>query len=147
MSYDVKCIGMDVHKEAIVIAVLEAVTKCYTSLESVNKRVCELSRTINGERRPSWTRRISFCTAGSSRPGTGGGSWTDHLRGTPPYLGRVTERLMAMKCEFRKKNGERCGAEAQTGKSLCVFHDPERATQGQALGGSEPMPFCGSPSS
>jgi hypothetical protein len=26
MSYDVKYIGMDVHKEAIVIAVLEAVT-------------------------------------------------------------------------------------------------------------------------
>ena len=33
---------------------------------------------------------------------------------------------MARKCEFRKKNSERCGADAQTGKSLCVFHDPEK---------------------
>ncbi len=38
---------------------------------------------------------------------------------------------MAKKCEFRKKNGERCGADAQTGKSLCVFHDPARASEGR----------------
>ena len=38
---------------------------------------------------------------------------------------------MARKCEFRKKNGERCGADAQTGKSLCVFHDPARASEGR----------------
>jgi hypothetical protein len=38
---------------------------------------------------------------------------------------------MAKKCQFRKKNGERCGADAQTGKSLCVFHDPARATDGR----------------
>jgi hypothetical protein len=38
---------------------------------------------------------------------------------------------MARKCEFRKKNGERCGADAQTGKSLCVFHDPARACEGR----------------
>src|SRR5450631_2029328 len=50
--------------------------------------------------------------------------------GTPPYLGRVTEVLMTKKCEFRKKNGERCGADAQTGRSLCVFHDPARAVDG-----------------
>ena len=37
---------------------------------------------------------------------------------------------MPKKCEFRKKNGERCGADAQTGKSLCVFHDPARAADG-----------------
>ncbi len=38
---------------------------------------------------------------------------------------------MAKKCEFRKKNGDRCGADAQTCKSLCVFHDPARASEGQ----------------
>jgi len=38
---------------------------------------------------------------------------------------------MTNKCQFRKKNGERCGADAQIGKSLCVFHDPARATDGQ----------------
>jgi hypothetical protein len=38
---------------------------------------------------------------------------------------------MAKKCEFGKKNGERCGADAQTGKSLCVFHDPARASEGR----------------
>jgi hypothetical protein len=38
---------------------------------------------------------------------------------------------MAKKCEFCKKNGERCGADAQTGKSLCVFHDPARASEGR----------------
>ena len=37
---------------------------------------------------------------------------------------------MVKKCEFRKKNGERCRADAQTGKSLCVFHDPARADDG-----------------
>jgi len=38
---------------------------------------------------------------------------------------------MARKCKFRKKNGERCGADAQTGKTLCVFHDPARASEGR----------------
>ena len=38
---------------------------------------------------------------------------------------------MPKKCEFRKRNGERCGADAQTGKSLCVFHDPARAADGR----------------
>jgi hypothetical protein len=38
---------------------------------------------------------------------------------------------MANKCEFRKKNGERCGADAQTGNSLCVFHDPDKASKGR----------------
>ena len=38
---------------------------------------------------------------------------------------------MAKKCGFRKKNGERCDADAQTGKSLCVFHDPARASEGR----------------
>src|SRR5450755_4606528 len=38
---------------------------------------------------------------------------------------------MAKKCEFRKKNGERCGADSQTGKSLCVFHDPTKAAEGR----------------
>ena len=35
------------------------------------------------------------------------------------------------KCEIRKKNGDRCGADAQTDKSLCVFHDPARASDGR----------------
>lgn len=50
--------------------------------------------------------------------------------GVPPYLGRVREP-MTTKCEFRKKNGDRCGADSQTGDSLCVFHDPARASDGQ----------------
>src|SRR5450755_311518 len=36
---------------------------------------------------------------------------------------------MARKCELRKKNGEGCGADAQTGNSVCVFHDPARALE------------------
>ena len=35
------------------------------------------------------------------------------------------------KCEFKKSNGERCGAEAQTGNRLCVFHNPETAAEGR----------------
>ncbi len=31
---------------------------------------------------------------------------------------------MTKKCEFRKKDGERCDANAQAGKDSCVFHDP-----------------------
>jgi hypothetical protein len=38
---------------------------------------------------------------------------------------------MAKKCEFRKKGGERCNADAQTGKGICVFHDPARASEGR----------------
>lgn len=38
---------------------------------------------------------------------------------------------MAKKCEFWKKNGERCGSDSQTGKSVCVFHDPARASEGR----------------
>src|SRR5437588_6567425 len=38
---------------------------------------------------------------------------------------------MAKKCEFRKKNSETCNADAQTGKSLCVFHDPAKASEGR----------------
>ena len=38
---------------------------------------------------------------------------------------------MAKKCEFQKKDGERCSANAQAGKSSCVFHDPAKAADGQ----------------
>jgi hypothetical protein len=38
---------------------------------------------------------------------------------------------MAKKCEFRKKDGARCKANAQAGKSFCVFHDPARVAEGQ----------------
>jgi hypothetical protein len=38
---------------------------------------------------------------------------------------------MPSKCQFRKKNGSRCGANAQPANGLCVFHDPARATDGQ----------------
>jgi len=34
------------------------------------------------------------------------------------------------KCRFRKKNGSRCGANAQPANNLCVFHDPARAVDG-----------------
>lgn len=40
---------------------------------------------------------------------------------------------MGNKCRFRKKNGSRCDADAQTGKEVCVFHDPEQSeTVGRA---------------
>ena len=38
---------------------------------------------------------------------------------------------MARKCQARNKNGDACGADAQLGKTLCVFHDPARAADGR----------------
>jgi hypothetical protein len=38
---------------------------------------------------------------------------------------------MASKCQFRRNDGRRCGANAQSGKTLCVFHDPARAAAGR----------------
>jgi len=38
---------------------------------------------------------------------------------------------MAMKCTFRKKDGTTCGANAQLGRELCVFHDPAKEADGQ----------------
>lgn len=38
---------------------------------------------------------------------------------------------IAQKCRFRKKNGQVCGADAQSGKSVCIFHDPARANDGR----------------
>jgi len=38
---------------------------------------------------------------------------------------------MADKCNFRKKNGSRCGANAQPSNGLCVFHDPAQASEGR----------------
>ncbi len=38
---------------------------------------------------------------------------------------------MANKCQFRKKDGKRCGANAQFENGLCVFHDPARASEGR----------------
>ena len=38
---------------------------------------------------------------------------------------------MTKKCQARKKNGERCGADAQSGKTICVFHDPVKETDGK----------------
>ncbi len=37
---------------------------------------------------------------------------------------------MANKCHFRKKNGIRCGGNAQPANGLCVFHDPAKASEG-----------------
>jgi hypothetical protein len=37
---------------------------------------------------------------------------------------------VAKKSEFRNKNGERCSADVQIGKSLRVFHDPATASEG-----------------
>ena len=34
---------------------------------------------------------------------------------------------MTTKCHSRKKNGKRCGADAQSGKEVCIFHDPDSA--------------------
>ena len=38
---------------------------------------------------------------------------------------------MANKCQFRKKDGKHCSANAQVGKNLCVFHDPAKAADGR----------------
>lgn len=38
------------------------------------------------------------------------------------------------KCQFRKKNGARCTADAQFEKTICVFHDPARAAEAKAIG-------------
>jgi hypothetical protein len=38
---------------------------------------------------------------------------------------------MASKCQFRRDGGTRCGANAQSGKLLCVFHDPAKAAAGR----------------
>jgi len=37
---------------------------------------------------------------------------------------------MASKCTFRKKNGSHCSANAQASNGLCVFHDPNKASEG-----------------
>jgi hypothetical protein len=37
----------------------------------------------------------------------------------------------ARKCKFRKQNGDSCCADPQSGRDLCVFHDPARANDGQ----------------
>jgi len=37
---------------------------------------------------------------------------------------------MAIKCQFRKKNGTPCSANAQPANGLCVFHDPAKAADG-----------------
>lgn len=53
------------------------------------------------------------------------------------YLDREVKQ-MKQKCEFRKKNGQRCGADAQSEKTLCVFHDPAKAAadrRAKQLGG------------
>jgi hypothetical protein len=41
---------------------------------------------------------------------------------------------MASKCQFRRDDGTRCGANAQSGKHLCVFHDPAKAAAGRRAG-------------
>ena len=38
---------------------------------------------------------------------------------------------MSAKCQFRKKDGSRCRANAQATNGLCVFHDPEKAADGR----------------
>src|SRR5262249_43448899 len=36
---------------------------------------------------------------------------------------------MTRKCDVYKKDGNKCTADAQTGKDVCVFHDPAKATE------------------
>jgi hypothetical protein len=40
-------------------------------------------------------------------------------------------KAMANKCHFRKKDGKICGADAQSEKEVCIFHDPARAADGR----------------
>lgn len=37
---------------------------------------------------------------------------------------------MASKCKFFTQNGKPCGADPQSGKDVCVFHDPSHACDG-----------------
>jgi hypothetical protein len=39
---------------------------------------------------------------------------------------------MAKECHILKKDGKRCRADAQSGKDICVFHDPTRAADGHS---------------
>ena len=51
-------------------------------------------------------------------------SWrTAPGRQIPPGLANET---MAQ-CQFKKRKGENCRANARIGKTLCVFHDPDKA--------------------
>jgi hypothetical protein len=38
---------------------------------------------------------------------------------------------MASRCNVCKRNGSRCGANAQPGKKVCIFHDPSKTEQGR----------------
>ena len=38
---------------------------------------------------------------------------------------------MSRKCQFRRKNGTKCAADAQIGRDVCVFHDPDKAADGR----------------
>jgi hypothetical protein len=38
---------------------------------------------------------------------------------------------MPNRCQFRKQDGKPCGANAQSGKKFCVFHDPSKAEDGR----------------
>ena len=38
---------------------------------------------------------------------------------------------MKQKCSFGNKGGGRCRADAQSGKTMCIFHDPTRAADGR----------------
>jgi len=38
---------------------------------------------------------------------------------------------MTTKCSARKKNGDRCSADAQSGKTVCVFHDATKSNDVQ----------------
>jgi hypothetical protein len=38
---------------------------------------------------------------------------------------------MAYQCEVRNKDGSICGATAQRGKDVCVFHDPAKEADGR----------------
>ena len=40
---------------------------------------------------------------------------------------------MASTCQFRRSDGTRCGANAQSGKYLCVFQDPAKAAAGRRV--------------
>jgi hypothetical protein len=36
---------------------------------------------------------------------------------------------MPNRCHFRRRDGEQCNANAQSGKNVCVFHDPDKAKE------------------
>jgi len=58
--------------------------------------------------------------------------WYRRRGGAAPGACPVTpSEDMSRKCQYRKRDGSQCGADAQASSDLCIFHDPRRAKDGE----------------